>query len=71
MGKEMANVAYRMERQLRQLSKVEVLGKINGAVGIQCAHRRVPGSGLASAERAVCDLAGHQLEPVHHADRAA
>ncbi|MBK4784713.1 MAG: adenylosuccinate lyase [Pantoea sp. Pent] len=38
MGKEMANVAYRMERQLRQLSKVEVLGKINGAVGNYNAH---------------------------------
>lgn len=38
MGKEMANVAYRMERQLRQLSKIEVLGKINGAVGNYNAH---------------------------------
>ncbi|MWT08502.1 adenylosuccinate lyase, partial [Escherichia coli] len=33
MGKEMANVAYRMERQYRQLEQVEILGKINGAVG--------------------------------------
>jgi Adenylosuccinate lyase (EC 4.3.2.2) len=38
MGKEMANVAYRMERQLRQLSQIEVLGKINGAVGNYNAH---------------------------------
>ncbi|WP_312183098.1 adenylosuccinate lyase [Pantoea sp. CTOTU46764] len=38
MGKEMANVAYRLERQLRQLSKIEVLGKINGAVGNYNAH---------------------------------
>ena len=38
MGKEMANVAYRMERQLRQLGKIEVLGKINGAVGNYNAH---------------------------------
>ncbi len=38
LGKEMANVAYRMERQLRQLEKVEVLGKINGAVGNYNAH---------------------------------
>ena len=38
MGKEMANVAYRMDRQLRQLSKIEVLGKINGAVGNYNAH---------------------------------
>jgi len=38
IGKEMANVAYRMERQLRQLGKIEVLGKINGAVGNYNAH---------------------------------
>jgi len=38
MGKEMANVAYRMERQLRQLGNIEVLGKINGAVGNYNAH---------------------------------
>lgn len=38
MGKEMANVAYRLERQYRQLSQVEILGKINGAVGNYNAH---------------------------------
>lgn len=38
MGKEMANVAYRMERQLKQLKQVEILGKINGAVGNYNAH---------------------------------
>ncbi|ARJ44027.1 adenylosuccinate lyase [Pantoea alhagi] len=38
LGKEMANVAYRMTRQLRQLEQVEILGKINGAVGNYNAH---------------------------------
>ncbi|MDF7681065.1 adenylosuccinate lyase [Enterobacteriaceae bacterium ESL0689] len=38
MGKELANVAYRMERQYRQLSEVAILGKINGAVGNYNAH---------------------------------
>ena len=38
LGKEMANVAYRMERQYKQISQVEVLGKINGAVGNYNAH---------------------------------
>ncbi|NAW87701.1 adenylosuccinate lyase [Photobacterium halotolerans] len=38
MGKEMANVAYRMERQYRQIEQVELLGKINGAVGNYNAH---------------------------------
>ena len=38
VGKEMANVAYRMERQFKQLQQVEILGKINGAVGNYNAH---------------------------------
>ncbi|WP_434359691.1 adenylosuccinate lyase [Parasalinivibrio latis] len=38
MGKEMANVAYRMERQYKQIAAVEILGKINGAVGNYNAH---------------------------------
>lgn len=38
MGKEMANVVYRLERQLQQLQNQEVLGKINGAVGNYNAH---------------------------------
>jgi adenylosuccinate lyase len=38
LGKEMANVAYRMRRQIKQISEVEVLGKINGAVGNYNAH---------------------------------
>ena len=38
LGKEFANVAYRMERQYRQLAQVEILGKINGAVGNYNAH---------------------------------
>ncbi|WP_145579680.1 adenylosuccinate lyase [Yersinia vastinensis] len=38
IGKELANVAYRMERQFSQLSQVEILGKINGAVGNYNAH---------------------------------
>ncbi|MGY2796467.1 adenylosuccinate lyase [Ewingella americana] len=38
IGKELANVAYRMDRQYKQLQQVEVLGKINGAVGNYNAH---------------------------------
>jgi adenylosuccinate lyase len=38
VGKEFANVAYRMERQFRQLERVEIMGKINGAVGNYNAH---------------------------------
>ena len=38
LGKEMANVAARLERQQTQLSAVPMLGKINGAVGNYNAH---------------------------------
>ncbi|NVK21372.1 MAG: adenylosuccinate lyase [Kangiellaceae bacterium] len=38
MGKEMANVVYRLERQIKQLQSQEMLGKINGAVGNYNAH---------------------------------
>ncbi|MBT8449919.1 MAG: adenylosuccinate lyase, partial [Gammaproteobacteria bacterium] len=38
LGKEMANVVARLERQQKQLDKVEITGKINGAVGNYNAH---------------------------------
>ena len=38
VGKEMANVAYRLERQIAQIKVVPMLGKINGAVGNYNAH---------------------------------
>ncbi|MDO6424255.1 adenylosuccinate lyase [Saccharophagus degradans] len=38
VGKEMANVAARLARQIKQIKAVELLGKINGAVGNYNAH---------------------------------
>lgn len=38
VGKEMANVVARLQRQIKQISDVELLGKINGAVGNYNAH---------------------------------
>ena len=38
MGKEIANVLYRLERQIKQLQAQSFLGKINGAVGNYNAH---------------------------------
>jgi adenylosuccinate lyase len=38
MGKELANVVYRLKRQEQQLKNNEILGKINGAVGNFNAH---------------------------------
>ncbi len=38
VGKEMANVAARLRRQVKAVKEVELLGKINGAVGNYNAH---------------------------------
>jgi adenylosuccinate lyase len=38
LGKEMANVAYRLQHQRNQVASVTMLGKINGAVGNYNAH---------------------------------
>lgn len=38
LGKELANVVHRLRRQHKQLLQVEILGKINGAVGNFNAH---------------------------------
>ncbi len=39
LGKELANVVYRLRRQRRALARVEITGKMNGAVGNFNAHR--------------------------------
>jgi len=38
LGKEMANFAYRLRRQRQQIAAVDILGKMNGAVGNYNAH---------------------------------
>ena len=38
LGKEMANVVYRLQRQREQIAGLQMLGKINGAVGNYNAH---------------------------------
>jgi len=38
MGKELANVVYRLQRQRQQIAQQDMLGKINGAVGNFNAH---------------------------------
>ncbi|MGI1677820.1 MAG: adenylosuccinate lyase [Cellvibrionaceae bacterium] len=38
VGKEFANVVARLERQIKQIESIELLGKINGAVGNYNAH---------------------------------
>ncbi len=38
VGKEVANVVYRLQRQIKQIKSVPLLGKLNGAVGNYNAH---------------------------------
>ena len=38
LGKELANVVYRLERQFKQVESIPLLGKVNGAVGNYNAH---------------------------------
>ena len=38
IGKEMANVVYRLRRQRNEIAKIEIMGQINGAVGNFNAH---------------------------------
>lgn len=38
LGKELANVVYRLDRGIERLASVQILGKINGAVGNYNAH---------------------------------
>ena len=38
VGKELANVAYRLRRQIEQVEAIALMGKINGAVGNYNAH---------------------------------
>jgi adenylosuccinate lyase len=38
LGKEFANVAYRLQRQQKQIESIELMGKMNGAVGNYNAH---------------------------------
>jgi adenylosuccinate lyase len=38
IGKELANVSYRLSKQLKSMQEVSILGKINGAVGNYNAH---------------------------------
>lgn len=71
MGKELANVVFRLEQQLAQLKAVTIYGKINGAVGNfnahLCAYPEVDWPALAESLIADLELHVHpyttQIEP--------
>jgi adenylosuccinate lyase len=71
LGKELANVVMRLNRQLAAASAIQPLGKMNGAVGNYNAHQvAYPDVDWpALSERFVAGL-GYRMERLHHPDRA-
>jgi adenylosuccinate lyase len=64
VGKEFANVVARMQRQLQQFQAVELLGKINGAVGNYNAHSvAYPEIDWASFAQQFVESLGLQFNP--------
>lgn len=68
LGKEMANVAVRLERQLKQIEAVEIMGKINGAVGNYNAHLSATQKLTGMSCHSALSPAWAELEPLHHSD---
>ena len=61
----MANVAYRLERQYKQIMAVEFLGKINGATGTFGAHAiSVPGTDWQDVARTFVEGLGLTWNPL-------
>ncbi len=64
MGKELANVVARLRRQLAQFNQVDILGKINGAVGNYNAHLSAyPSVDWQSNAKAFVESLGIQWNP--------
>jgi len=64
VGKELANVVYRLQRQIRQIGEIEILGKINGAVGNYNAHiSAYPAIDWAANAKVFIEKLGLDLNP--------
>jgi adenylosuccinate lyase len=64
MGKEMANVVYRLERARARIAGVSLLGKINGAVGNYNAHLAVyPGYDWEGFAKRFVESLGLEFNP--------
>ena len=64
----MANVAYRLARQIKQFENVELLGKINGAVGNYNAHLSAyPDVDWAAHAQALLNLV--YIQPLYNSNR--
>lgn len=64
VGKELANVVYRLQRQIQQVQGIEILGKINGAVGNYNAHiSAYPAVDWAANAKAFIESLGLNFNP--------
>lgn len=65
LGKELAVIAFRLQRQLRRIESTEYLGKINGATGTFAAHAvSVPGVDWQRVARSFVEGLGLTWNPL-------
>ena len=65
MGKELAVLAHRLDRQLRRVEAAEFLGKLNGATGTYGAHlAAVPGADWQALSRGFVESLGLTWNPL-------
>ena len=65
LGKELAVLAHRLDRQLRRVEAAEYLGKINGATGTFGAHTvAVPGADWLEVSRSFVEHLGLRWNPL-------
>lgn len=65
LGKELAVLAHRLERQLRRIERAEYLGKLNGATGTYGAHvAAVPGADWPEVSRTFVEGLGLTWNPL-------
>jgi adenylosuccinate lyase len=65
MGKEIAVLAYRLQRQLSRIGRAEYLGKLNGATGTYGAHvAAVPGANWPEISKAFVESLGLTWNPL-------
>ena len=64
VGKEVANVVFRLQRQIEQIKSVPLLGKLNGAVGNYNAHiSAYPDSNWPEISKAFIESLGLEQNP--------
>ena len=65
MGKELAVLAFRLQRQLARIGRAEYLGKLNGATGTYGAHvAAVPNADWPAISKAFVESLGLQWNPL-------